>query len=65
MRKLYKKAAKLWTIGQATAILANLASADMEIRSSGTLLEDVVLQKVLYEIVIKKGAQLSVAEYSD
>ena len=47
------------TIGQATAILANIASADMEIRSSGSQMEDIVLQKVIYEIVMKKGSQMA------
>lgn len=56
MRKQYKNASKIWTIGQATAILAVLASIDMEIRSGGSLMEDVLLQKMLYEIIIKKGA---------
>lgn len=59
MRQQYRRAAKIWTTGQTTAILADLASTDMEIRSSGALLEDILLQKLLYEIVIKKGASLS------
>jgi len=59
MQKQYRSAAKIWTLGQITAILAVLASTDMEIRSGGALLEDVLLQKMLYEIVVKKGAQLS------
>lgn len=59
MQKQYRNAAKIWSIGQASAILANLATTDMEIRSGGTFLEDVLLQKLLYEIVIKKGAQIS------
>lgn len=59
MQKQYRSAAKVWTIGQATAILADLASTDMKIRSGGTQMEDVLLQKLLYEIVIKKGAQIS------
>ena len=42
----------------AAAILSLLASTDMEIRSGGNQLEDILLQKMLYEIVIKKGAQL-------
>lgn len=63
MQNQYRKAARVWTCGQATAILANLATADMEIRSGGSLMEDLLLQKTLYEIVIKKGAQTSVAEY--
>ena len=59
MQKQYKSAARIWTMGQATAILADLAATDMEIRSGGALMEDVLLQKMLYEIVIKKGAQIS------
>lgn len=59
MKKQYREASKIWTTGQATAILAVLASTDMEIRSTGTVLEDVMLQKMLYEIIIKKGASIS------
>jgi len=62
MQKQYRSAAKIWTTGQATAILAILASTDMEIRSGGAALEDVLLQKMLYEIIIKKGGQLSAYE---
>lgn len=62
MQKQYRSAAKVWTIGQTTAILANLSATDMEIRSGGALMEEVLLQKIIYEIVIKKGAQLSVYE---
>ena len=63
MQKQYRKAANIWTKGQATAILADLAATDMEIRSGGSMFEDIVLQKMLYEIVIKKGARLATAEY--
>ena len=59
----YRKAAKLWTMGQATAILAILAATDMQIRSDGSANEDILLQKMLYEIVIKKGASIATAEY--
>lgn len=61
LKTQYSKAAKIWSSGQTTAILADLANSDMEIRSSGNLLEDVILEKLLYEIVIKKGA--SCAKY--
>lgn len=64
MQGQYRNAAKIWTSGQSTAILANLAACDMEIRGGGALMEDVLLQKLLYEIIIKKGAQTSVADYS-
>lgn len=63
MKKQYRSAASIWSVGQATAILSLLASTDMEIRSGGTMLEDVLLQKLLYEIVIKKGASMAIAEY--
>lgn len=59
MQKQYARAAKIWSVGQATAILADLAATDMEIRSGGTQMEDILLQKLLYEIIIKKGGQLS------
>ena len=59
LQKQYRNAAKIWTSGQAAAILAVLASTDMEIRSGGSQMEDVLLQKMIYEIVIKNGAQLS------
>lgn len=59
MQKQYRSASKIWSLGQATAILAILASTDMEIRSGGNLMEDILLQKMLYEIVIKKGSQLA------
>jgi len=59
----YRKAAKIWTKGQATAILAVLASSDMQLRSGGSLMEDVLLQKMIYEIVVKKGASMASAEY--
>ena len=58
-QKQYRNAAKVWSLGQATAILAILASTDMEIRSGGNLLQDLMLQKMLYEIILKKGAQIS------
>lgn len=62
MQKQYRKAARIWTKGQSTAILADLAATDMEIRSGGSIFEDILLQKLLYEIIIKKGARLSTAE---
>ena len=58
LQKQYRSAARVWTVGQTAAILSLLASTDMEIRSGGNQLEDILLQKMLYEIVIKKGAQL-------
>lgn len=59
----YRSAAKVWNLGQTAAILAVLASTDMEIRylegSFKAQMEEELLQKMLYEIVMKGGAQLS------
>ena len=63
MQKQYRNAAKVWTKGQTSAILAVLASTDSSIRSGGTAMEDLLLQKMLYEIVVKKGAVISALEY--
>ena len=65
MQNQYRNAAKIWTVGQTTGILAILASTDMEIRSGGTVMEEILLQKMLYEIVIKKGASIQVPDYSE
>ena len=59
LQKQYRGAAKVWNIKQTAAILAELASTDIEIRSGGTQMEDILLQKLIYEIVIRGGAQLS------
>lgn len=63
LQKQYRSAAKIWTVGQTAAILALLAQTDMEIRSGGSQMEDLLLQKMLYEVVIKKGASISSAEF--
>lgn len=58
-KKQYRQASGIWTLKQATAVLAILASTDMSIISDGNLMQDVLLQKMLYEIILKKGAQIS------
>ena len=65
LQKQYSNAAKIWTPGQVTAILAILASTDMEIRVGGAAVENLLLQKMLYEIVVKKGATSQVLNYSE
>ena len=41
------------------------SAADMEIRSGGSMMEEVILQKMLYEIVVKKGASIQALNYSE
>ncbi len=63
MQTQYSNAAKLWSEKQTAAILALLSETDMQIRSNsasnGTAIDDVLLQKLIYEIIVKKGAPAS------
>ena len=61
-KKQYSSAARVWSLGQTVAILAALSRADMSIRSTGSGMEDTVLQALVYSIAVKKGASLSVWE---
>ena len=63
MRSQYSRAVRIWSIGQTYAILASIGECDMEIRSGGSTMEDIYLQKLIYEIVIKKGAKSASYEY--
>ena len=64
IKKQYLSAAKNWTSGETSAILSILAETDMNIRSGGTLLENTLLEKALYEIIIKKGSSSAVCDFS-
>lgn len=61
-KRQYSQAARVWTMGQTLAITGLLSRADMSIRSTGSGMEDVILQALLYAIVAKKGASLAVWE---
>lgn len=61
-RSQFDSAARVWTLGQTVAVKALLSRVDMQIRSTGSGLEDTFLQTLLYSIVVKKGASLSVWE---
>ena len=63
MRTQYSNAAKLWTIGQTMAIISMLSSTVMNIRSSGTAMEESYLEMLIYSIIVKKGA--SIQTYQD
>ena len=64
IKKQYLSAAKNWTSGETSAILSILEETDMNIRSGGTLLENTLLEKALYEIIIKKGSSSAVCDFS-
>lgn len=65
MRTQYRNAAKIWTAGQTAAVLALLSATDMQCRNGGNLLEEVILQKAFYEIVLKKGGSSAVYEFDN
>lgn len=56
MRAQYERASRIWTFGQASAIIALISSVDMEIRSSGSSFSDTNLFLLVYSIVMKNGA---------
>lgn len=61
-RTQYSTAARIWTKGQVTAIIALLSKTDMEVRFLGTLFQDTQLSLMIYQIVIKAGAYCAVYE---
>lgn len=63
MRTQYVNAARYWTMGQTMAIISMLSSTIMNIRSSGTALEESYLELLMYSIIVKKGA--SIQSYQD
>ncbi|MBR1638192.1 MAG: DNA polymerase III subunit delta [Treponema sp.] len=58
LQKQYRGASRIWSKGQTAAVLAVLASTDMEIRSGRSPVEDILLQKMLYEVIMKKGGKI-------
>lgn len=58
-REQYARAAKIWTVGQCAAVLADLCGTDIEIRTVGSGIEDTLLTALIYRIAIKKGASLA------
>ena len=64
-RTQYARASRVWSFGQCAAILALIASADSEIRSTGMTLQDTQLSMLLYEIIMKNGGRSAKYETGD
>ena len=62
MQEQYRRAARIWNVAECVAILALLASTDLQIRSDGTALEENALQTLIYLIVVKNGKPAAVYE---
>ncbi|MGN0728431.1 DNA polymerase III subunit delta [Treponema sp.] len=59
----YSKAAKIWSQGAASSILALLSSTDISIRETGSALEETQLFALIYSIVIKNGIFCATCKY--
>lgn len=57
----YEMAARIWSSGAVSSIIAELSATDMNIRSTGNTFEDTYLIMLIYSIVMKNG--LWPAEY--
>ncbi|MBQ9282568.1 MAG: DNA polymerase III subunit delta [Treponema sp.] len=64
-RNQYSRASRVWNFGQCAAVLAAIASADAEMRSSGTALQDTQLSLLLYEVIMKNGGRSARYEASE
>ena len=55
MQTQYKNASRIWDIKQTNKILSLLAQTDIQIRQTGSISEDNLLELMIYSIIIKKG----------
>lgn len=54
-----RKAATLWNLHQTQSCISLLSATDMQLRSSGTILEETIIQTMIYEIITKKGSKIT------
>ncbi len=62
-QKRYREASRLYDQVHTAAVIALMAESDIKMRSSGSALEAMLLEKMLYEIIIKGGVKCS--EYEE
>lgn len=55
----YASAQRIWNESSTAAILSCLSQTDMEIRSSGSMLEETLLSTMLYSLVYKSGSPVT------
>ncbi len=60
MQTQYSMAAKIWTAKETVLCLSLLAKSDMSIRTTGSMVEEIVLQELIYSLVLKKGRELQI-----
>ena len=59
IQKQYARAAKVWTLGQAAAILANISTILTDLRTGSSSAENVMFDILVYQIIMKKGASIN------
>ncbi len=60
MQGQYSAASKIWTKKETVLCLSLLSQTDMNIRTTGTQIEEIALQQLIYSLVMKKGRELQV-----
>ncbi len=60
----YRAAARLWDATTTARVLALLSDIDRDVRSTGTALQDCLLETALYSIARKGGRGMSVPDYA-
>jgi DNA polymerase III subunit delta len=61
----YRTASRRWDASACFRILSLLSSTDFNMRSGGTILQDLQMEGLLYAILKKGGRELATADYSD
>ena len=64
MQQKYRAAARIWNSEQTESAISLLSQTDMMIRSSGSAVESISLQTLVYCLCMKKGSSLSEYEIS-
>ncbi len=60
MQTQYTQASKLWNQKETVLCLSLLSKTDMSIRTTGNMVEETLLQELLYSLVVKKGRELQI-----
>ncbi len=60
MQSQYASASKIWSIKETVLCLSLISQTDMTIRTTGNMIENTMLQQLLYSLVVKKGRELQV-----
>ncbi len=60
----YRSAAERWDLAQTQAIIAALITADIAVKEAGTDVMKTIFERLLYQIIVRKGELLSEAQFA-